>query len=106
MALANFFIRSRDRQPYIRAVLTDAAGAIINLTGATVAFVMVDTSNNSEAVNAAATIIDAAAGVVEYHWASGDTDTNGLYLARWQVVFSSGQTLTVPNNGDLLVQVY
>lgn len=106
MALANFFIRSRDREPYLRGELRDAAGAVINLTGATVRFVMVDASNGSEAVNALATLVDAANGVVEYQWADGDTNTNGLYLARWVVTTSAAHQLTVPNNGDLLVQIY
>ena len=106
MALANFFIRSRDREPYLRGELRDAAGAVINLTGATVRFVMVDASNGSEAVNALATLVDAANGVVEYQWADGDTNTNGLYLARWVIALANGHALTVPNNGDMLIQIY
>jgi hypothetical protein len=105
MSLANFFIRAGDQEPFIRGELRDATGAAINLSETTVRFVMVD-EQGQEVVNALATQIDEANGIVEYQWAAGDTDTPGLYLARWVITTSGFHQMTVPNNGDLLIQVF
>ena len=102
--IANFHIRRGDRLPPIQALLNDATGAAISLGGATVAFVMEDRYGTVKA-QGAATILDANLALVEYAWGATDTDTPGLYAARW-VVTLGGKQMSVPNDGDLLVEVY
>lgn len=102
--IANFHIRRDDRLPPIQAFLSDATGAAINLSGASVQFVMEDHYGTVKA-QGAATVLDAAQGLVEYAWGATDTDTPGLYMARW-VITIGGKSLSVPNDGDLLIEVY
>lgn len=114
MPIANYFIRQGDTQDAIRAIFRDAAGDVIPPTGQAVTFIMVNADtevvkvNNGVAalVNPAALPADADYGMWQYSWAAGDTDTAGLYLARWVMTSGLGKTRTVPNEGDLLIQVY
>lgn len=104
--LAAHYMRKGDRRPYIRSTLTDEDGAV-NLAGETVTFTLRDTTTGALKVSgAAAIVIDAANGVVEYRWQAGDTDTAGLYEATWRSVNGVGEAVTYPNVGAQLVQVY
>lgn len=103
--MADFYIKVNDRLPVILATLSDAAGPI-NLTGATVKFIMTDVRGTTPKVNAAAAIDpDPTTGKVSYVWVTGDTDTPGVYDAEWEIIFGDGKPLTVPNDGRLRVQV-
>jgi len=102
-------ITSGDRLPYVvRTVEVD--GSALNLTGASVAFQVVEPSDPSVFVINAAAVPDADQvvniGKVAYFWSAQDavTLTQGYYLARF-VVTLAGKTLTVPNNGWLVLLV-
>lgn len=101
---AVFVIKQNDRQPYLRATLLQADGAPVDLTGATVKFIMQRQDGTVSKVNAEAIIISALEGIVEYRWADGDTDTPGNYHAEFKVLFPGSQ-LTVPNAGYIVVRI-
>ena len=94
--MADFTLKAHDRLPSIQAALT-TAGAPVDLTGATgVNFIMKATQGNTVKVNAAATIVTAATGVVRYDWLAIDTDTPGSFQAEWQVTWTGGKKQTFP----------
>lgn len=98
--MADYTIKAHDRLPSIAATLA-ANGAALNLTGATVKFIMrAKPTGNGAApapkVNAAAVLVDAVNGVVRYDWLGTDTDTPGSYQAEWQIVWPDGRKQTVP----------
>jgi hypothetical protein len=102
--MADFYIKKGDLLPKITGTLVDSTGAAINLTGATVKLRMRLPGAASAKVDTAAAVLSASAGTVEYTWASGNTDTVGVYNAEWVLTF--GSTLqTVPNNGFMQVVV-
>jgi hypothetical protein len=101
--MSTVYMKQGDRLPALRMQLLDASGAPLDLTGATVAFRM-RTSGGSLKVNAAATIVDAVTGVVQYAWGMTDTDTVGSYRAEWACTFS-GSTQTVPTRDYVTVVV-
>lgn len=94
--MPDFVLKSHDRLPAIRAALS-TAGEPVDLTAATgVTFIMKATQGNTVKVNAAATIVSAEEGVVQYEWLAADTDTAGEYIAEWQVVWSGGKKQSFP----------
>lgn len=98
---ANFFLKKDDLVPQIQSRLVDPSG-YVDLTGATVTFRMrLMNTTGARKVDAVASIVDAATGLVQYTWVSGDTDTPGYYDMEWHVVLSNDATVTFPNNGNL-----
>lgn len=102
---ADFFIKRRDQLPEIVAILKDATGAVINLSGATVRFIMVSKDDGSGVIDAPATVVDAVNGKVKYSWEVGDTDTSGTFNSEFEVTFGSGLSETFPNNKNLQVKI-
>jgi len=94
--VADFTLKAHDRLPSIQAILSSGTTPV-DLTGATgVKFIMKATQGNAVKVNATATIVTPASGVVRYDWLSADTDTAGSYQAEWQVTWTGGKTQTFP----------
>jgi hypothetical protein len=95
--MADFYVRKGNRLPEIQVTLTDSAGAAVNLTGLTVKFHMRALNSTTAKVNAAATLVTPASGIVKYTWVTADTDTAGSYWAEWEVTFGDGRTQTFKN---------
>ncbi|HEX7050014.1 MAG TPA: BppU family phage baseplate upper protein [Longimicrobiales bacterium] len=95
--MAEFWVKRNDVGGTISTTLSDATGPV-DLTGATVAFHL-GRAGQPALVSAAATVTNAAGGVVSYTWAAGDTDTEGDWQAEWEVTFPSGEVRTFPNDG-------
>lgn len=98
-----FEIKRGDRRPYFRVLLTqtDPGNPLntvpVDLTSAAgVKFLLKQTSTLK--VTAPAVFVDQAAGIVEYRWAAGDTDTPGTYNAEFEVDWG-GEPQTFPASG-------
>ena len=52
-----------------------------------------------------ANINNASGGVVEYAPINTDVQNVGLYLLEWEVTFSGGKILTVPQDGYILLRI-
>lgn len=106
MATKPFYIKQGDRLPIISATLYDDAGVAINLTGSTVDFKWRKRGDADSETNSGACVIsDANNGVVEYNWASGDTDVAGTFDAEFQITTSSALKMTVPNWENLTLEI-
>lgn len=92
-------IKQGDRLP----ALTASVG--FDLTGATVAFVLTPKARGAPAkVNAAATVVSATAGTVQYNWGATDTDTIGEYFGEFVATFAGGRR-SYPQGGYLDIEV-
>ena len=99
-------MKKNDLEPKFRVTLQNADGTAIDLSLATsVRFIMKQSSGGTKLVSAPAAFLDRANGVVEYTWASGDTDTVGPFQAEFEVIWPTGRPMTVPNGEYLVVNV-
>lgn len=92
-----------DTYPPIRSTITKSDGSIQDLTTATaVKFQFRKRDDKVYTVNAAATVLNATAGRVEYLFGPNDLMSPGEYLVQWEVTFAVGsgsriQTTAEPN---------
>ena len=88
------------------AALTEADGDPVNLTGATVRFLMTLPSSDTPEVDAAASVVGTATdGNVRYTSVAGDLDTVGTYFVEWKVTFGGGGVQRYPGDGYGVVAV-
>jgi hypothetical protein len=112
---ANFYIKSYDSAPPIRATLEDGLGNRVDINGADVLFVMrhiwdPDTHRRPgpQLFAKPANNDQAGAGTegdVSYEWEEGDTDIPGGYMAEWEVTFTDDTVETFPNAGHVRIAI-
>ena len=103
--MVDFTIKENDTSPVIQRTLTDAAGTAVNLTGSSVVFKMYDQMRTTQVVSSAATLDDAANGVVSYTWLAADTDVPGWYWVEFEVTYADTSIETFPNSGYISVLI-
>jgi len=105
MAVVNRVTYKRnDRLPPLDAVLVDADDAVVDLTGATVKFIMRAPGAETAKVDATATVVTPASGEVRYSWGANDLDTVGFYRGEFEVT-TGGLKRTFPAEGFVSVFV-
>jgi hypothetical protein len=100
-----FYIKENDTVPSIRATLQNGSGNAVDLIDATVRFHMRAIGGNSAAVDAAATVVNAASGLVQYDWEAADTADVGSFQAEFEVTYSDGTVETFPSDGYIRVEI-
>lgn len=109
-----FYIKQNDRAPSIFW----QTSPVLDLTGLAAVFSMRDADGTVKVNRQTATVADGTYtidgvetaytptdGVLFYDWASGDTDTAGVFYAEFEVTVSAGVTVTFPNNTNIVVQI-
>ncbi|HRU04332.1 MAG TPA: hypothetical protein P5137_00995 [Candidatus Brocadiia bacterium] len=103
--MTRFIIRQGETQPALTHTVR-REGAVVDLSGATVAFSLYPEGSATPVVaSAAATIASAAEGRVRYAWSGEDTATAGAYMAQFEITLPGGATLATPEIGELAVTV-
>ena len=101
---ATVTLKRGDTRTAIRATLKTPAGTSVNLTGATVKFIMVSLRGVVK-INRAADLEDAAAGKVWVVFEASETNVAGTYNAEFEATFGDGRIETYPNSGYLSVAI-
>ena len=96
------FMKRGDTGALLRREIEDqGTGLPMDLTGASVKFIMKSEDFSTELINVAASIEDPpSSGVVRYDWQTGDTDTVGIFPSEFQVTKLSGEIVSFPPNRD------
>jgi hypothetical protein len=96
-------VKKNDSYDVITYQLENEDNSPIDLTGATVNFVM--GKKNKLITNAQATITSATSGIVSYQLSPSDTLVSGTFLAEFVVTFANGTQKTYPSNGYITVDI-
>lgn len=89
-----------DRNPSLQDTIT-VGGAAYDLTSSSVKLQMRAISSQTLTVDASATVVTAASGIVRYDWAADDVDTAGMFLAWWEITTGS----KTQKSDDFLVEI-
>lgn len=100
-----FNIKRNDTSPSIQGTCKDADDVVVDLTNATVRFHMLD-DDDETVIDAAATLADAANGLVRYDWLAADTDVAGGFRGEFEVTFADSSIETYPNRGFIPIRIY
>jgi len=104
MASDKFYIGQNDTADDLVRVLTKADGSVIDLTGCTVDFRMINKVSD-RIITGACTVTSEAGGMVTYEWQPGDTSEAGDHSGKFYVTYPSTQIGTVPNNDEVTIVV-
>jgi hypothetical protein len=96
-------LKRNDTKDTISYTMTYADGTAVNLTGATVRFVM--GKGKTLITSATADIVSAATGKVEYTLKESDTLVAGNFNAEFEVTFSDGKIKTFPSDGYISLRI-
>jgi len=91
--------------PPYRATLRRADRRALDLSGASVEFVMRRRGDTDPWVQAPAEVLDAERGVVRYSWEQGDTALPGIFNAEFLISDDEGLIARVPSDGYLSVHI-
>jgi hypothetical protein len=103
-----FNIKAGDVLPVLKASLKNTSGEPLDLSlasGVNLRVRQYVRSGSPVKWSKPCVITSAPLGVVEYHWASGDTTTAGTFEVEFVVTWQDGSVQTVPNNGNAIVQI-
>jgi hypothetical protein len=96
-------LKRNDTKDIVSYLVTNLDGTVVNLTGASVKFVM--GKGNTLITYAAATIVNPSGGSVEYTLTEDDTLLAGAFQAEFEVTFSDGKIKTFPSDGYISVNI-
>ena len=105
-----FFIKRNDTLPSLGIIVIDR-GCLgnripFNLSGVTgCTFTMTNDSGNMKIVAKTAQIISYSGGVISYNWADEDTNEDGIFYGEFQLLFSSGDKMSIPQIGNISIEI-
>lgn len=101
------YIKKDDTAPDVQATLLDANDNPVDIQGATVRFIVAQTSG-TVLLDAPATneqVSSQTRGQVSYNWQQGDTSAAGSFNAEWEVTYANGEWQTFPTQDYIKVQI-
>ena len=103
--MATYYVKQNDVGSVTpQTFLQDANGDAVNLTSASVRFLMA-APGVDPVVAEDAEVVDADTGEVRYTWLEGDLDDAGYYRAEWEVTYSNDAVETFPADGYISVVI-
>jgi len=97
-------MKKGDTQPISIQVSDNDTDDVVDLTGATAKFIMVESANTRVAkVNSSAQVYDPTNGKVRYNFTPTNSDTPGEYYGYFEITYSGGKKQTIPPDDTLKI---
>lgn len=74
-------------------------------TASGITFSMKDDYGNLKVFEQTAQISCASGGTIQYQWQNGDTDTAGTYYGEFEISFSGGTRLSIPQTDGIRIEI-
>lgn len=109
--MTDFYIGQGDTASPLSDVLRDAAGAPVDIQGASIHLTLTPIRGGAPLVDGPAENdqnadgADGSKGRVHFEWGAGDTDDAGTFLGTWTVTYAGGEIQTFPNAGYIAVRI-
>lgn len=105
-----FFIKRNDTLPTLEVVVIDRAclgnRVPFNLSGVTgCTFTMTTASGEAKIMAKTAQIISYSGGSIGYNWDPEDTNEEGIFYGEFQLLFSDGNRMSIPQIGNITVEI-
>lgn len=105
-----FFIKRNDTLPSLEITVIDRAclgnKVPFNLSGVTACtFTMTNDSGDMKIMAKNAQIISYSGGSIAYNWDAEDTNQTGIFFGEFQLLFSSGGRMSIPQIGNISVEI-
>ena len=105
-----FFIKRNDTLPSLEITVIDRAclgnKVPFNLSGVTACtFTMTNDSGDMKIMAKNAQIISYSGGSIAYNWDAEDTNEAGIFFGEFQLLFSSGGRMSIPQIGNISVEI-
>jgi hypothetical protein len=105
-----FIIKRNDTLPALQLCLIDR-GCLggkepFNLDGVTGAtFTMVNDCGDYKIFAKTAQVVSYSAGTIQYNWDAEDTNEDGRFLGEFQLLYSDGNKLSIPQGGQIQIDI-
>jgi hypothetical protein len=96
-------MKRHDTRTAPKATLRSPSGSPVDLTGASVKFIMAKHSKGTVLVNRDADVLDAMNGKVCFVFLPEETITLGMMKAEFEVTYPDGSVETFPNQGYIMI---
>ena len=101
-----FIIKRNDTLPALQICLIDrgclGGKESYDLTGVTgVTFTMANNCGDYKIFAKSAQTVSYSAGTIQYNWDPEDTNESGSFKGEFQLLYSDGNKLSVPQNGQI-----
>lgn len=78
----------------------------MSLSGVTgVTFTMANQENEFKILAKEAQIVSYSGGTIQYNWDPEDTNESGRFNAEFQMYYSDGKKLSIPENGYFIIDI-
>lgn len=105
-----FVIKRNDTLPSLQLCLSDrnciGGKQPFSLSGVTgVTFTMTNSCGDYKIFAKDAQIISYSGGSIQYNWDAEDTNEAGKFLGEFQLLYSDGNKLSIPQNGQIEILI-
>ena len=105
-----FFIKRNDTLPSLSVVVIDREclgnRVPFNLSGVTACtFTMTNDCGDMKIMAKTAQIVSYSGGTIAYNWDEEDTNESGMFYGEFQLLFSSGDRMSIPQIGNITIEI-